>query len=67
MGAAVLATRPLLALVGVHAAIVALPVEIAVGALVYPPSAFLLAPVQAKDVLAMIKKALKSGPPESEQ
>jgi lipopolysaccharide exporter len=55
MAAAVLGTRHGLPWLGVDSALVSLLVEIAVGAAVYVPSALLLAPGTARDMLSLLR------------
>jgi O-antigen/teichoic acid export membrane protein len=59
MVAAVLGARALLDRVGLRSDLLQLIVEIVVGALVYPPVAFLLAPVASRDLLGLAGRVLR--------
>lgn len=57
MAAAVLGLRHALPWLGVDGALVSLSAEIAIGAAVYVPSAFLFAPGTARDLLSLLRSA----------
>lgn len=61
MSAAVLGARYALIAIGLEIVWVRLVVEIAVGAAVYGPAAFLCAPAIAHDVLGLLRKAFRRG------
>lgn len=61
MAAAVLGARDALIAIGLESVWVRLVVEIAVGAAVYGPAAFLCAPTIAHDVLGLLRKAFRRG------
>ncbi|MBK9032834.1 MAG: oligosaccharide flippase family protein [Myxococcales bacterium] len=61
MAAAVLGARAGLIAVGVTRPLFLTPIEIVVGALTYPPAAFVFARPISRDFLAQLKRALKRG------
>jgi PST family polysaccharide transporter len=61
MAAAVLGVRLVLRTLGVDSAILELVVDIAVGAIVYVPAAFLCAPAVTRDVVGLLRKSFGRG------
>ncbi|HWN70660.1 MAG TPA: oligosaccharide flippase family protein [Haliangium sp.] len=61
MAAAVLGVRHALVAVGLEIMVLRLVIEIAVGAIVYVPAAFLCAPGITHDVLGLLRKAFRRG------
>ena len=66
MAAAVLGARHLLLALGADSRALLLVVEIAVGAVVYVPAAFVLAPGTTRDVLGLLRKAYSRRTPGNE-